>query len=143
MVITLKAAALAGALMLGGGAAADTCNCPPPVVETVSCLAGVSSFAAASCTTGQTQFHSFPFEILSCVPGETAISAGYRTLLDTFGEIPPIMVQMTPVVGPTGDHAHSYRFVWTPGSVPGTGPNFPTSQQALGQVRVYITCEQL
>jgi hypothetical protein len=134
MVIALKAAALAGALMLGGGAAAaDTCC--PPVIETVSCLSGVTSFAGADCTTGKTFFHGLPFEILSCVPGETAISAGYRTLLDTFNGAPPIMLQMTPVVGPTGDHAHSYRFVWEPGG------GAASLQQALAQVRVYITCE--
>jgi hypothetical protein len=137
MVIALKAAALAGALMLGGGAAADTCNCPPPVIETVSCLSGVSSFAPATCTTGQTQFRSFPFEILTCRPGEFAISAGYRALLD---QLPPsgvpVMVQMTPVVGPVGDHAHSYRFVWRP-----AGGGGVSLQQALGQFRVYITCE--
>jgi hypothetical protein len=48
----------------------------------------------------------------------------------------PNMVQMTPVVGPTGDHAHSYRFVWDPQD-PGT------LQQSLAMVRVYITCERL
>jgi hypothetical protein len=136
MVIALKAAALAGALMLGGGAAADTCNCPPPPIETVSCLAGVPSFARATCTTGQTQFHSFPFEILTCQPGEFAISAGYRTLLDRITGSMPVMVQMTPVVGPTGDHARSYRFAWQPGGEGGT-----PLQQALAQIRVYVTCE--
>lgn len=121
-------------LLTGGVAAADVCC--PPVIETVSCLSGASSFAGASCSASTTQFHGWPSEELTCPAGEIAISGGFRALLDRFSGRPPIMAQVTPVVGATGDHAHSYRFVWSPSE-------HATGAKALGQVRVYVTCQKV
>ena len=85
MIMAAKAALIgAAALMTGGATTMAVCTCPPP--ETISCVAGHASFAAAKCSL---QVLPVPNaggdppamvqETLICPTGENAISGGYRS----------------------------------------------------------------
>jgi hypothetical protein len=128
--LKLGALAIAGVAAIGGATVTNPC-CP---IETISCQSGQVSWPKATCATGVTQSHNFPFVLLTCPPGENAISGAFRDDLASFTGGPPVMVQATPAVGPTGDRTPTYRFVWAPA-------DNASGAVALAQVRVYITCQ--
>jgi hypothetical protein len=127
VMMMVKAAALAAAAVIGGGtAAADTCPCPPPEVETISCVNGAVSWPAARCTDVPAQ-GGMERETLLCPAGETAISGGYRLLVLGASAAPPVTAAP---YAPVGGHAAGYQYLWA-------------AQQPPGQWRVYVTCERL
>jgi hypothetical protein len=131
--IGIKSAALAGALVLGGGATADTGAGPPPVIGTVSCVDGQTSWAAATCKV-QEPDQQHPTRVvvwLSCPVGEFAISAGFRR---QSGDYRPL-VEMSPIVA-RDSHASGYRFTWW------HGRNVRPAWKAT-DLKTYITCERL
>ena len=130
MVMETKLAA-AGAVAVLGLMAGDVCTCPPPETETISCVDGHASFAAATCTQQVTEslakagplFHRVT---LTCPPGETAISGGYR---EDLTDPPLVRVLEAAPFAPVGGHAHAYKFTWREGLQP--------------HLKVFITCQRV
>jgi len=120
--LALKLASVAAAGIIGGSSSAPVAMCCP--VETISCVGGVASFAAATCTVGQLFVSpNVVRETLLCPPGEVAISGGFAADLTL-----PFkrLLAAAPLV-PSGGHATGYRFERR-----GTNP---------ASYKVYVTCE--